>query len=462
MTGLFQSRFCQTSRCRGRVAAVVAGIAIFGAIVLVSRRECEALPPSAQHAVPARDQEEIRPAVAVTRDEKFVRVMLSQGIVRESTEGTAPEGSIIAVSSGGRFSVTSGVPAHVDLPVDPSSGWRRVSFVCPGWNAVDINFPAAAMDREVSVNQPIKLSRSTTALKLVLPKGGVDYDSAQLTWVSPLEEEPAATPPPNPARLELSQDSSPVFENIPTGIYSLSLRSKHASRVKDFVVDSSVRCGSSTAAAMPLTCIVPAALPARLIGFAGLAPDPSKKNPAAGMFCRVDIDVRANAGTLAMAMRPLATAQAIRFADVKPRPDTVWPVSNIVLVDPTRVEFDCPFSHADHHFVLIAADGLITLKGEMLPVEDASLRDEMFGRMRTLIQEQARFAGQNRAAFDPAYAGLQAQQLPNFAELSSPQEFAAHLRRLSRSALTAIELGESALALKAADGGWTVKTANGK
>lgn len=383
--------------------------------------------------------------------------MLEQGVIHEGVRDETRHIIVNAIYQGLAYPVTAGVPAHVDLPITTASGWRPVSFVSPGWDEVKINFPPATPGKDTVVGQPIRLRRSVTSLTLRMPEGGSDYDEASLVWVGTLEGEPAATPPDVPLGVRLEIKGSHVLDVVPTGVYSLVLRSGHVGRVKEFVIDPAVQCVAKKGADAFRLYSIPPSLSRKWVSFAAVAPDGGRKGPTAGMFCRLNIDIRANGGDMAMAMQPLVTGQTLHFADLKPRPDTVWPVSNVLLIDPTRVEFDCPFSHADHHFVLTSADGFVTLKGEMLSVENPAMRDEMFERMKTLIQKQALFGGQNRSFFDPAYAGLTAQQLPNFAELASPQEFAGHLRRISRSPLTAIELGESVVVGKTSDGSWHVK-----
>jgi hypothetical protein len=199
-------------------------------------------------------------------------------------------------------------------------------------------------------------------------------------------------------------------------------------------------------------------LPRFYVGFAGLAADPQQGGgPATGLFCGVSIHLRKNSGDLLLASRPLENAQAVRYSDLRPRPDTVWPVSNLFLEDPVSLAFDCPLSHVDHRMLLSGADGRFTILPQMILPEDERQQRDLFGRMRTLLQAQVRNAAARPDFYDSRYLRLPAQQLPNYENFASFANFTRHLTRMSQASAHPIDLGAQLSLQKLGPNGWKAR-----
>jgi len=170
----------------------------------------------------------------------------------------------------------------------------------------------------------------------------------------------------------------------------------------------------------------------------------------------INLNLRKNTGDLLLAFRSLQSEQSVRYSDLKPRPDTVWPISNVFLQDPVSLAFDCPLSHVDYRMIIYAADGRFTVLPELVLPEDEGQQKELLGRMRALIQLQARKAAERPDFFDPRYTRLPVQQLPNYENLLSITNFARHLTRLSHAPTTPIDLGSQITVRQAGPSSWDV------
>ncbi len=301
---------------------------------------------------------------------------------------------------------------------------------------------------------PLILRREMITLALTMPPGGTDYDTAEVIWIRSLEEEPSAQPPRESPIIPLDFAGTKHLAPLPTGIYRCTLKSRSGARIRDFALSASLVL---RAKATPTVLSLPPSLSRTYIGWAGSTIDPRQPGDPTGFFCGVHLDLRKNTGEVSLAFLPLHREQSLRYGDLKPRPDTVWPISNLFLEDPVSLAFDCPLSHADYRMVLLAADGRVTLLPELILPEDERQQSELLGRMRTLIQVQARNAAKNPDWFDPRYVQLPAQQLPNNENLASRDQFARHLAKLSRTPVKSIDLGSQVTVHRSGRDLWEVQ-----
>jgi hypothetical protein len=286
---------------------------------------------------------------------------------------------------------------------------------------------------------------------LRIPPGGSDYDFAEFSWRGPLADQPLATPPAEPPQFALDFPREKEIA-LPTGRYRLVIRSRTPDRVRDFGLHPGVTAGAGTP-----EIALPVSLSRSYTGLAGHTPDPQDGKYPIGFFCGFSIDVRSNRGTALLAFESLRRVQTVTYATLRPRPDTVWPVSNLYLADPAHLTFDCPLSHADHRITLDLADGRATVLPEIILPEDPRRTREALERMRKLIRAQAAETARRRAWFDPRYVDLPVARLPNQENLESEQRYARHLARIAASPARPIEVGAQVSVRHGRDGAWSVQ-----
>jgi len=353
------------------------------------------------------------------------------------------------------LAITDGSPPFVEVPLallrtTPVS----LTFVVPGWNPKTVTLPAWSGNERPEIQEPIQLSRERAAFALAMPSVGTDYDLAEFTWLRPLEEEPLAVPLGGPVSIPLDFSEIKRLAPLPTGLYRCTLKGRGGAHIRNFDVRPSVALRMAADPSNANIVSLPPTLSRTYIGFAGSAADPDRSGGSIGFFCGVRLDLRKNFGEVLLAFRPLESDQTLRYTDLKPRPDTVWPTSNLFLQDPVSLSFDCPLSYADHRLMLQAADGRFTLLPELVLPEDAQQRLALLDRLRALIRTQARRAAAKPGDFDPRYAQLPLEQLPNYENLLSPNHFARHLERISRTRMTTTELGSQITVRQAGAGSW--------
>ena len=323
-------------------------------------------------------------------------------------------------------------------------------------------FPAAALGLLLTVvcwtnrkpatenNSAATHLQTPATLRLTMPEGGTDYDLLEAAWVRPLPDEPSATAPARIFSVSLDSNSPPHSLTLPTGSYRLTVKSRTPQRVRDFVLNPAlaIRPADNAVSLPPSLCRT-------YVGFAGTATDPN--DGVTGLLCGLNISLQQNTGQLVMAFPPLKGGQTWRYATLRPRPDTVWPVGNLFLEDPGHLSFDCPLSYVDHRVLLLAADGLVTLLPEVIAPEDQRQQTDMLARMKLLLPAQARRSKQQPEAFDPRYLGLRIEELPNYQNLSSREQYARHLARLAKIVTRPIELGAQLNVRGESSHGWEVQ-----
>lgn len=328
----------------------------------------------------------------------------------------------------------------------------------PGW----LEVPLAALPPnergEIIVKDPITLTRATARLDLARTPGGCDYTTADLVWKKPLADEPSATPPEEPLRRNLPQQGILAWEGIPTGVYSLVLKGGDPRRVADFVLDPELAITSSSHGA---SGVVSRALPPSLSGcYITYVPTrdlAGASSATTASFYGVRLDIARGTGEVMAALSPVGDGQEITLQQLKPRPDTLWPLSNLILRDPSRAEFDCPLFFVDYHLTLETADAMITLKGEFIPPEDARSQAELLSRMRLLRQRQVQLAASNAGMFEPGSVRADFQRLPFFSVLATPELFGAHLRDRGHHVHSSLDMGRSVIMSRGTGGGWEAR-----
>lgn len=335
---------------------------------------------------------------------------------------------------------------------------NHTSLLLPGWLEQSISIPAPDAKGRAVISDPITLTRATAGLRLARTPGGCDYATAELVWKRQLDDEPTATPPAEPLRRALATDSVLAWDGIPTGIYSLVLKGSEPRRVVDFVLDpelaisSSARGGSGIVArALPPSlsgCYI-TYVPTRELAGGSLA--------ATASFYGVRLDIAKGSGEVMAALSPVGEGREITVQQLKPRPDTLWPLSNLILREPARVEFDCPLFFVDYHLTLETADAMITLKGEFIPPEDTRSQAELFSRMKLLRQRQIEMAATNAGRFEPGSVGPDYQRLPFFSVLATPEVFGEHLRDRSHHVHSSLDMGRSVIMSRGTSGNWEAR-----
>lgn len=321
---------------------------------------------------------------------------------------------------------------------------RRARIARGGWLGVEIDLPTATPGGSVFIETRVLLKRQTCTVFLESPRADTDYDTAELVWVRPLAHQPHAAPPTTPVVLPLHFSGAASLPPAPSGVYDLTLTSATPSHarpftlVRELVLDPELQGADSKARR---SFVLPPSVAASYVGFADSWADPSARNGSIGAILGVRIDWKTKTGSLMVVNVPLKSTQIFRYANLRPSPDGVWPISNPQLVDPVTLEFDCPMSFADHHFTLRAADGIFTLKAEFSPPESEAFKSDMFSRMKGVFRDQAKILQEDPTAFDPAFKNLPSHKLPSFAWIANSQNFADHLARLSKTKAATIELG---------------------
>ena len=360
-----------------------------------------------------------------------------------------------AMCLGHRLTFSGQTPPQLELPAELlSANPSSITLHVPGWEPLEVKLPALD-DRGVGIiASPVVARRETSAFSLNMPRGGSDYDTAELSWVRPLEEQPLASPPAESFSVPLSFAASMLVPSVPTGIYRLVLKSNSPERIRDFTLAPAVAVRAQTRRAPAIS--IPPSLSRTYVGFAGSTLDQRSTDGPTGFFCGVNVNLKKNWGELALTFQPLHRAQTVRYGNMLPRPDTLWPITNLFLEDPARLAFDCPLSHADHRMILLAVDGRITLAAEPIAPESEQQQTEMLARMKTLIQAQVRKSRQDPHLFDPRYLNLPAEQLPNYDNLASRENFSRHLGRIIRTPVKPLELGVEVTVRRDSDNTWGV------
>jgi hypothetical protein len=368
-----------------------------------------------------------------------VKVIFAGGLSCEGREQDMPISAWQVICLSQKLPLIDGEPPSTELP-EALFGAQpvRVAVSVPGWNAAEIALPPLDEKGGCSVQEPIILRRKLADLALSMPAAGTDYETAEVVWVHSLEEEPLALPLGRNTFIPLDFKGAKRLV-LPTGVYRCTLKGRNVARVRDFDLITALvlHARGERSAVVSL----PPSLSRTFVGFAGSAVDPQSPDGPTGFFCGIDLNLRKNTGDLLLSFLPLQREQVLQYPDLKPRPDTVWPISNLFLEDPVSLAFDCPLSHADYRMVIHAADGRVTLLPELIVPDDERQQNELLNRMRALIQAQARNAAGKPDRFDPHYLHLPMQQLPNYENLVSRDHFARHLTRLARTAVKPIELG---------------------
>ena len=367
------------------------------------------------------------------------------GLVCEGAEGVVPLARWRVCLGGSALALRAGVPPSVELPPDPDFPRPvALSITVAGWKSADVSLPAADPQGR-RILKRITLIRETAPLRLKCAATGVDYDTLEADWLHPLAGQPCARPLHDretfPLDSPLPESREPLV--LPTGCYRLVLKSKRApERIRDFVLAPEVQLqagGSIRNSTLPL----PPSLAGRLIGIAGTIPAAEPNDPPVGAFCGLDINLKENRGSMLVAFHPLKE-QSIGYAEMQPRPDNCWPISNLFLENPGRLEFDCPLNHADYRVILENVDGRITVQTHLVLPENEQQRADLLARMLELIRVQSLQSGSSvmavPAGFDPNFSNARMEDLPNYKNLASPSEFRRHLDRLALSASKPIAL----------------------
>lgn len=300
-----------------------------------------------------------------------------------------------------------------------------------------------ALQRRPAPRTPPVLIRASAPVVLRMPDGGSDYD---LVEFGPLDGgSPAAEPLIFPLDFEREKTVA-----VPVGRHRVVIKSRTPDRIRDFVLNPALAAGTGAP-----EIALPPTLSRDYTGLADQTTDP--QDGPIGFFCGFSIDVRGNRGTAILAFEPLQRARTLRYTDLHPRPDTVWPVTNLFLADPAHLTFDCPLSHADHRVTLDLADGRATVLAELVAPEDPQRIAEARERMRKLILAQARDVAGHRAWFDPRFVDLPPAKLPNAESLESDELYARHLARIAGSPPRLIEVGAQVSVGHRRDGAWSVK-----
>jgi len=314
----------------------------------------------------------------------------------------------------------------------------RLAIEVPGWKRVEIPWPSLDDSGHAIISEAITLVRQRADLSVELPPGGTDYDSIELLWLHPLDNQPAASmlEPVRVVPLDFSGRKS--LTGLATGIYQVTLKSRTPDRIAPFILQHTLTITDERT--LPVLSI-PSSLSRTYIGFGhSTSYTPTEEGRYAVVF-GVNLNVRKNSGELLVDFKSLRRDQTFEYADLRPRPDCFWPIGNLSVTDPGRITFDCPLFYADHRMTLNAADGRITLNTELImPSDDRELWD-MLSRMRDLLNGQARKAARDPSWFDPRFINQPLDRLPSNDDLLSRDRYSRHLARVATARKQTIELG---------------------
>jgi hypothetical protein len=434
-------------------ALAIAGLC-FGLGIFIGNRKRASLPPlTLRHSrLPSPDEFETpRPA------DEGPALIVAGGLVCTGLETPVPAAEWQVTCLAQRLPAIPGQIVRIPIPealaaAHPSS----VTVTVPGWTPTSVKLPARDTHGDWAISTPLTLPRETARISLAMPASGTDYDTLAIEWLQPLDGEPRATPPSQPQVVPLTFKRSKICEPLPTGFYRLVLQSRTPERIADFVLIPSLVLRATASQSPPPSFSLPPSISRSYTGLADSAPDPQDDEYPVGFFCGVNIDVRRNSGEAILAFQSLRREQTLRYTSLRPRPDTVWPVTNLYLADPAHLTFDCPLSHADHRLTLDLADGRATLLAEVLMPDDRDRMREMLERMVSLIQSQAHDSLKHPERFDPRYLKLPVNQLPNYDSLLSLDKYARHLTRIAQSPLRQIEIGAQIVVRHNGRSGWSV------
>jgi hypothetical protein len=326
----------------------------------------------------------------------------------------------------------------------------------PGWEAVTILVPPRDAQGRATVAEPVQLVRSVSSFRLEMPAAGCDYAAVELVWKAPHNEEPSATPPATPLSRTLSFRGEQLWEAIPTGTYKLVLKGANPRTVPDFCLDDDLRITKPGRGGDGLTRVLPPTLSGSYITY---VPDhqSSSGREVNASFYGVRLDMAKGTGEVLAAISPIREGAEITLRHLKPRPDTLWPVSNLVLREPVRCEFDCPLFFVDYRLTLSTADGVITIKGEFIPPEDPRSQADLLARMRLLCRQQMQRAFTDATPFAPGSVSSDYQRLPYFSVLANPDVFGQHLRDRRHHVHDLLELGTSVVMTRGNGGAWEAR-----
>ena len=378
---------------------------------------------------------------------RIVKVFFDGGLRAEGGDALNDAGDWVVQSGHRVFRLHLGTPPYFEIDLDETDDMpREVRVDRRGWHGASVALPPASAGGSVFVETPIFLNRQTCTIALKSPRGETDYDLAELVWKRPLSDQPLASRPSSPIQLPLHFTGMAPLPPAPTGVYDLQLKSLTPSHARPFVIARDlVLSGESQNGGydQKRAFALPRSLQGAYVGFADSWLDPNSRNSVIGAFLGLRLDWKAKEGELMVVNVRMADKEKFQFGDLRPSPDGVWPISNLQLIDPVTMEFDCPMSFADHHFTLVAADGVVTLKTEFSPPESEAFKIDMFTRMKGIFREQGRNLQKDPNAFDPAFRNTPAHELPSFGTIANPQNFTDHLARLSRTKISIIELGRT-------------------
>lgn len=398
-----------------------------------------------------------RSASTATGEGARTRIVFSGGLVCEGREGDVPASAWQASLHNQLLAVEEAPQPWINAPSSLlASGAGNLTLHVAGWKAASIRLPPAD-EGVIHIREPIALARETSPVALAMPSRGTDYDIAEIVWLRALDSEPLALPLGKSAFVPLDFQGVKQLGNLPTGIYHCVIKGRDQTRTQDFDLCPELLLTPVKEHTAAKVVSLPPALPHKYIGFAGFAANPPPDTGWTGFFCGLELDLRGNSGNLSLTFRPLPATEATRYDDLKPRPDTMWPISGVFLKDPVSISFDCPLSHIDHRVTLSASDGQFTLLPEMIRPEDERQRKETFARMKNLIANQSKYAQEHPDDFDPRFSRVPLQKLPNFDYLGSLDAFSKHLLRLSRVPAKPIELGSEVTVLQVSETLWRAR-----
>ena len=423
------------------------------AVVLVSVGGCRPTPaPQAEDASRRTEVIVARPVVneEATRTHA-IRVFFEGGLIAEgqeptgATEVTEQEGGWLAKVGNSAYPIHIGTPPFFDYEKpNQESSPTTVRVELAGWRGVDVTLPEPTAGGRIFIETRVLLKRETAIVAVAAPPGGVDYEYAELVWRRPLPGQPLATGLPNSPRIPLHVSGVTEFAPSPSGVYDLVLTSSATTHLRPFVLakDLALQVDAREAGILRNRVFsLPSSLAGSYIGFADSWVDPDRAKAAMGAFLGVRLDWASKTGQMVVINTALKSNQALRFADLRPLPDCVWPVTNLQLIDPVTMEFDCPMAFADYHFTLSAADGVNTLKTEFEAPENEAFKRDLYSRMLHVFNTQRENAKRDPAAFDPSFGRLKTQDLHGFQVLASPQNFAEHLSKRAKKKIATIQMG---------------------
>ena len=318
--------------------------------------------------------------------------------------------------------------------------------------------PAEESGTASTVHEPPP--RKTAELQLHEPPGGSDYDTVELRWVRPLEDEPLASPRVSSEPIALEnidgKSATPQKIRLPTGVYELDLENrKYAERIHEcvFVSELNLREGPPEAIALPPS------LSRDYAGIGGIVSGQKAGEPPVGFFCGLRLNLKENSGCFLISFQELKEKTVFSYGNLKPRPDTAWPVSNLYLENAGRLSFDCNLNHADYRVTVDAADARVFMVPRYVAPENKEEQENLLDRMKALIAEQVRVRDHGSpsipAGFDAQFAQRPLEEMPNFKNLNSPEQYQRYLARIAMHPPHAVEIGESVSLTFSPDGQWT-------